>query len=95
MKLNWRLVFHVVYWFTILTALYGSWQMSYQLAALDPGHHPIWSGAIGSPVPHHWLWGSLLNFPAYILLTRRDWVLASRKLYMGLRSLNKVQGPLV
>jgi len=46
---------------------------------------PIWSGTLGPPVFHHYIWGFIGCAVAYMLLSKDDFIDGYQKLAMKLR----------
>jgi len=66
---NYRLILHALYLVGFTVGLVGSAQF-----AIEAGSDPYFSGVYGYPIPHHYLFGYILQFMIYLLFTRDDWI---------------------
>jgi hypothetical protein len=53
-------LFNIGFW----TFFWGAFELAYQSPS-----DPIWSGAFGFPIPHHYIIGAILAYIGYIMIT--------------------------
>jgi len=78
--LNWKLIFHILFWIFYCTAFWGSFELAYRLWENGLIDSPIWSGTFGKPVLHHYILGFIGLAIAWVGVSRKDIIQAIRKL---------------
>lgn len=63
LKVNWKLVGHILFNLGFWMFWWGAFEMAYQ----SP-NHPIWSGTFGYPIFHHYIFGAILTYISYLFL---------------------------
>jgi len=77
--MNWKLIFHVLFWISYVTAFWGSFELAYRLWENGLIESPIWSGTFGVPVPHHYILGFVGVAILWVFLSKEDITRAYRR----------------
>lgn len=64
MRINWKLIGHILFNLGFATFFWGAFELAYQSPS-----DPIWSGTFGPPILHHYIIGAILTYLGYLIIT--------------------------